>query len=97
MTSRVEDQAGAISRRRLRQDSLVKFARRYGLQIGIVCVLLVIWGFFVIGAPRTFLSSEIYAAYMSTIPFFAIIALPLTMVLPGGRIPGRAVKWDHSG
>ena len=86
MTSRVEDQAGAISQRRLWQGSLVRFARRYGLQIGIVCVLLLIWAFFVIGAPRTFLSREIYAAFMSTIPFFAIIALPLTMVVIAGEI-----------
>jgi simple sugar transport system permease protein len=86
MTSRVEDQAGAISQRRLWQGSLARFARRYGLQIGIICVLLVIWAFFVIGAPRTFLSREIYAAYMSTIPFFAIIALPLTMVVIAGEI-----------
>jgi simple sugar transport system permease protein len=86
MTSRVEDQAGAISRRRLWQSSVVRFARRYGLQIGIVCVLLVMWAFFVVGAPGTFLSREIYAAYMSTIPFFAIIALPLTMVVIAGEI-----------
>ncbi len=86
MTSRVKDQARAISRKRLWQGSLVKFARRYGLQIGIICVLLVIWAFFVIGAPKTFLSREIYAAFMSTIPFFAIIALPLTMVVIAGEI-----------
>jgi len=86
MTSRAEDQAGAISPRRLWQGSLARFARRYGLQIGIVCVLLVMWGFFVIGAPRTFLSPQIYAAYMSTIPFFAIMALPLTMVVIAGEM-----------
>jgi simple sugar transport system permease protein len=86
MTSHVEDQAGAISRRRLWQGSLVRFARRYGLQIGIVGVLLVIWAIFVIGAPRTFLSREIYGAFMSTIPFFAIIALPLTLVVIAGEI-----------
>ena len=44
---------------------------KYGLQIGIVVVALAIWLFFVIGAPRTFLSFPIYAAYMSTTPFFA--------------------------
>lgn len=86
MTSRAEDQAGAVSQRRLWQGSLARFARRYGLQIGIVCVLLVMWGFFVIGAPRTFLSPQIYAAYMSTIPFFAIMALPLTMVVIAGEM-----------
>ncbi|MFQ5857289.1 MAG: ABC transporter permease [Anaerolineae bacterium] len=86
MTSRVEDQAGAIGQRRLWQGSLARFARGYGLQIGIVFVLLVIWLFFVIGAPETFLSSLIYAAYMSTIPFFAVMALPLTMVIIAGEI-----------
>jgi len=44
------------------------------------------WAFFIVGAPRTFLSREIYAAFMSTIPFFAIIALPLTMVVIAGEI-----------
>ena len=86
MTSRVEDQAGVISQRRLWQGSLVRFARRYGLQIGIVCVLLVMWAFFVVGAPGTFLSREIYGAFMSTIPFFAIMALPLTMVVVAGEM-----------
>jgi simple sugar transport system permease protein len=87
MTSQTEERAPrAISQRRFWQGSLVRFARRYGLQIGIVGVMLVIWGFFVIGAPRTFLSREIYAAFMSTIPFFAIIALPLTMVVIAGEI-----------
>ncbi len=83
MTSRIEEQ---VPERVRRPISLSRFARRYGLQIGIVCVLLVIWTVFVIGAPRTFLSSTIYAAYMSTIPFFAIMALPLTMVIIAGEI-----------
>lgn len=86
MTPRVEDPAVAIGQRRLWQGSLARFGRRYGLQIGIVCVFLAIWTLFVIGAPRTFLSSEIYAAYMSTIPFFAVMALPLTMVIIAGEI-----------
>jgi len=86
MTSRVEDPAVAISRRRLGQSSLVRFARKHGLQIGIVCVFLAIWALFIVGAPGTFLSSEIYAAYMSTIPFFTIMALPLTMVIIAGEI-----------
>lgn len=87
MTSQVEEQAPkAISQRRSLQVSLTRVARRYGLQIGIVCVLLVIWILFIIGAPGTFLSPTIYAAYMSTIPFFAVMALPLTMVIIAGEI-----------
>jgi simple sugar transport system permease protein len=87
MTSQIEEQVPkAISQKRSLRNSLTRFGRRYGLQIGIVCVLLAIWTFFVIGAPRTFLAPEIYAAFMSTIPFFAIIALPLTMVIIAGEI-----------
>ena len=60
--------------------------RTYGLQIGIVGVALVIWALFVLGAPRTFLSPEIYTAYMTTTPFFALVALPLTLVIISGEI-----------
>jgi simple sugar transport system permease protein len=85
MTSRVEDHAGAITRKQLRQASVARFARRYGLQIGILCVFLAIWVLFIVGAPTTFLSPEIYAAYMSTIPFFTVMALPLTMAVIAGE------------
>lgn len=86
MTSRVQDQAEAIRQRRSWHDSVVRFGRRYGLQIGIICVLLLMWALFILGAPKTFLSREIYAAFMSTIPFFAIMALPLTMVVIAGEM-----------
>lgn len=86
MTARVKDQAGAVSQSRSWRSSAGRLARAYGLQIGIVCVLLVIWLLFVIGAPEVFLSSTIYAAYMSTIPFFAIMALPLTLVVIAGEM-----------
>jgi simple sugar transport system permease protein len=87
MTSQVEEQAPeAIVRRESLQASLARTARSHGLQIGIICVLLLIWILFVIGAPLTFLSPEIYAALMSTIPFFAVMALPLTMVIIAGEI-----------
>jgi simple sugar transport system permease protein len=79
MTSRIEGQ-------KRRTINLGKFARKYGLQIGIICVLLVMWAAFIIFAPRTFLSPQIYAAFMSTIPFFAVIALPLTLVVIAGEI-----------
>jgi simple sugar transport system permease protein len=82
----VENQAEAVSTKSSWRSGASKLARTYGLQIGIFCVLLVIWGLFVIGAPQTFLSSNIYAAYMSTIPFFAVIALPLTMVIIAGEM-----------
>jgi len=86
MSSRAEDPAAAISRRRLWQGSLARFGRRNGLQIGIVGVFLAMWAFFIVGAPRTFLAREMYGAFMSTIPAFAIMALPLTMVIIAGEI-----------
>ena len=70
----------------LERSGLSRLARRSGLQIAIVGVMLLVWLLFVIGAPTTFLSSEIYAAYMSVIPFYAVIALPLTMVIIAGEI-----------
>ena len=60
--------------------------RRYALQIGIVAVAIFVWGLFVIGSPRVFLGPNIYQAFMSTTPFFALIAIPLTMVIIAGEI-----------
>lgn len=77
----LENQARSAGRMRSWQSYASGFYRQYGLQAGISCVLLVIWGLFLIGAPETFLKPNIYAAYMSTIPFFAVIALPLTLVV----------------
>jgi simple sugar transport system permease protein len=62
------------------------WARRYGLQIGTLSIGFVIWLIFVIGAPRVFLSPQIYQAFMSSTPFFAMMALPLTLVVITGEI-----------
>jgi simple sugar transport system permease protein len=82
----LENQAATTGPKAWRYGGIATAARTYGLQIGIFCVLLVIWGLFVLGAPDTFLSPNIYAAFMSTIPFFAVIALPLTMVVVAGEM-----------
>ncbi len=73
------DDRAEISRTRL-------WARRYGLQIGTLSIGLLIWIVFVLGAPRVFLSSQIYQAFMSSTPFFALMALPLTLVVITGSI-----------
>jgi len=62
------------------------FLRRNGTQLGIIGVFLVIWAFFISGAPQTFLSRQIYLAFMSTVPFFGVIALPLTLAIIAGEI-----------
>ena len=64
---------------------LARFGRQHALQIGILAVALVIWIVFVIGAPSTFLSYDIYQAFMSTTPFFAVMALPLTLLVIAGE------------
>lgn len=66
--------------------SLGRFARRHALQIGTISVGVFIWLVFVVGAPETFLSYNIYEAFMSTTPFFALMALPLTLVVIAGEI-----------
>ncbi len=65
---------------------LGRFLRTYSLQIGIFFVAVFIWLLFLIGSPRTFLAGDIYVAFMSTTPFFALIAIPLTLVIITGEI-----------
>lgn len=65
---------------------LTKFLRAYPLQLGIIAVAIVIWLLFLIGAPRTFLAGDIYISFMTTTPYFAMIALPLTLVVITGEI-----------
>jgi simple sugar transport system permease protein len=65
---------------------MTRLIGEYRLQVGIVIVALFVWLAFLIGSPRTFLSFPIYQAFMSTTPFFAIMALPLTLVIITGEI-----------
>jgi simple sugar transport system permease protein len=67
-------------------SSLGQFARRHGTQIGITAVALVVWLLFLIGAPRVFTSYPIYNAFMQSTPYFALIAIPLTLVIITGEI-----------
>jgi simple sugar transport system permease protein len=66
--------------------SLGKFARQNGAQLGILAVFFAMWIFFIIMAPETFLSARIYLAFMSTIPFFAMMAMPLTIIVIAGEM-----------
>jgi len=56
------------------------------LQIGIVLVAVIVWALFFIGSPQTFSSFPIYSAFMSTTPLFAMMALPLTLVIIAAEI-----------
>lgn len=60
--------------------------RRFGLQIGVLSVGVLLLLAFVSLAPDTFLSVGIYRAFAATTPFFALIAIPLTFVIITGEI-----------
>jgi len=60
--------------------------RRNATQLGMIFVFFGLWLFFILAAPDTFLKAQIYYAFMATTPFFAVIALPLTMVVIAGEM-----------
>jgi simple sugar transport system permease protein len=62
------------------------FVRRNSAQLGILGVFLSLWLIFIVSAPRTFLAPQIYSAFMASIPFFAILAIPLTIVVVAGEM-----------
>ncbi len=61
--------------------AVARYVRRNGLQFGIFGVLLLLWLVFILLAPRTFGQPNIYSAFMTSVPFFGIVALPLTMLV----------------
>ncbi|RPI34737.1 MAG: ABC transporter permease [Chloroflexota bacterium] len=60
---------------------LSRFIRANGTQLGILAVFFSLWIIFIVSAPKTFLGPQIYYSFMSTVPFFAIMAIPLTLVV----------------
>jgi simple sugar transport system permease protein len=62
------------------------FIRKNATQLGMIVVFFGLWLFFILAAPQTFLSPQIYYAFMSTTPLFAIMALPLTLVIIAGEM-----------
>jgi simple sugar transport system permease protein len=58
-----------------------RFLRKWSLQIALTLVALLIWAFFLWRAPTTFSSFAIYNSLMLTTPFFALVAIPLTLVI----------------
>ena len=62
------------------------FWRRFGMQFGIWAVGIGIWLTFVFTASETFTSKDIYLAFASTTPMFALMAIPLTLIIITGEI-----------
>jgi simple sugar transport system permease protein len=81
MTSPTVETTPVIEKHYKEAFSLRRFARGNSAQLGILAVFLALWLIFIISAPKTFLSSQIYYAFFSTVPFFAVMAIPLTFVI----------------
>jgi len=81
MNSETSETTPAVTTHYKMPFSLSRFARANSAQLGILGVFLALWLIFIVSAPNTFLSAQIYYAFMSSIPFFAIMAIPLTIVV----------------
>jgi simple sugar transport system permease protein len=69
-----------------RPSTLTALAAGWASQIGITVAFLLLWLAFVVLAPGTFLKPDIYLSFAQTTPYFALMALPLTMVIIAGDI-----------
>jgi len=74
------------SRSAPQRSSLGMFARRWASQIGITVAFIALWLLFVYLAPSVFGGERIYLSYAQTVPYFAIVAMALTMVIVAGDI-----------
>src|SRR5947208_1349408 len=68
------------------QMSPRRVSARWASQLGITSAFLIAWAVFTILAPDTFLKSRIYVSYAQTVPYFALTALALTMLIVAGDI-----------
>jgi simple sugar transport system permease protein len=81
MTSQTNESIPATITHYKEPFNLRRFARKNSAQLGILAVFLGLWFTFIIFAPQTFLNKQIYYAFMLSIPLFAIMAIPLTIVV----------------
>jgi len=70
----------------VRPSAFTTWTTAWASQIGITVAFVLLWLTFIILAPTTFLSPNIYLSFAQTTPFFALVALPLTMVIIAGDI-----------
>ena len=56
------------------------------MELSIAAVLVGIFLLFIIGNPKVFTRFDIYYSFMSTIPFFGIMALAMTLVVTLGEM-----------
>ncbi|MBN2083656.1 MAG: ABC transporter permease [Anaerolineales bacterium] len=78
------------------RGKFARLLRKYALQIAIVFVALLLWAFFFWRSPLTWGSYAIYNSLMSTTPYFALMAIPLTLVVVAKEIDlsfGSIMAW----
>ena len=63
-----------------------EFFKYYRLQVSIFSILVGLVIIYVVGNPLAFTSFPLYRAFMSTMPFFGIIAISATLVITLGEI-----------
>ena len=63
-----------------------KFFHTYRFQVAIITLLVVLYTAFIIKAPGTYLSYNIYRSFMISIPFFGLMAMAATFIVTLGEI-----------
>jgi simple sugar transport system permease protein len=86
MDSQTNETTPAITQHYKPPFNLRRYIRANSAQLGILGVFLSLWLIFIISAPNTFLSPRIYTAFMTSTPFFAIMAIPLTVIVVAKEI-----------
>ncbi len=82
----IGQQTGTARSDASRHDHLSGFIRDYKLQLSIFGILLILYAVFLIGNPMVFSHFAIYQSFMTTMPFFGIMALSATYVVTLGEI-----------
>jgi simple sugar transport system permease protein len=70
----------------MHEKSLLAYMGRYKTQISITVLLALIIGIFMVLSRETFLSWGIYESFLSSIPFFAIPSIAMTLVVVCGEM-----------
>jgi simple sugar transport system permease protein len=86
MNSQTNETAPTVTQHYKVPFSFRRFVRLNSATLGILGVFVTLWIIFIASAPKTFLSAQIYSAFMASIPFFAIMAIPLTIVVIAGEM-----------
>jgi simple sugar transport system permease protein len=86
MDSQINETTPKITQHYKVPFSFRRFIRINSAQLGIFGVFVALWLIFIVSAPKTFLASQIYSAFMASIPFFAMMAIPLTIIVIAGEM-----------